>query len=89
MKHSTIFIDKNNIDNLFYETQTFLNDFTTIFFNLYFANISVADLITNEEIKKYLHEAEEKLSKKEFHFAIINIGKAFYELEKIETDLKD
>jgi uncharacterized protein YutE (UPF0331/DUF86 family) len=88
LKHATIFIDKKNIQNLFSETDLFFNDFTQIFFNLNFHELSLTSLISNEEIQKHLLGAEKEIKNKEFQKAMFLIGKAFYELEAIGTKVE-
>ena len=88
LKHTTIFIDKKNIQNLYSETDLFFNDFTQIFFNVVFHELSLTSLISNEEIKKHLINAEKEIKNKEFQKAMFLIGKAFYEIEAIGTKVE-
>lgn len=89
LKHSTIFIDKKNIDNLYSETELFIKDFTNVFFDIQFEDITLVQLISNKLIKDHLEEAEKKIQDNEFHTALFSIGKAFYELEQTERHLPD
>jgi hypothetical protein len=89
LKHVTIFIDKKNIENLYSETEIFISDFIQIFFEITLNDISILQLLTNEDIKNHLMDAEKKLIEKEYHKAIISIGKAFYEYKHIATSIND
>lgn len=88
LKHATIFIDKKNIDNLHAETEIFLIDFTTIFFQIAFSEISILNLLSNEIIRDQLIDAENQIKLSEYKNAIISIGKAFYEYEQMATEIK-
>ena len=87
LKHSTIFIDKKNIENLYFETKFFLTDFTEIIFNLQFEKISLLELISNQLVKDYLNQANGFINHGELQKAIFAIGKAFYELEDLSTSI--
>lgn len=89
LKHSTIFIDQKNIQNLYSETEIFLIDFSSTIFNLPFENISLLNLIKSGVVKDYLSEAKKNIQKKSFQAAIFSIGKAFYELEDDMVKVKD
>ncbi len=89
LKHSTIFIDAKNIQNLFSETELFFADFTEIIFNFSFSEVSLIQLISNEIIRKYLQEAEFLIKSNKFHTAMLSVSKAFYELEELGTKVKD
>lgn len=88
LKHSSIFIDKKNIQNLFSETDLFLNDFTKIIFDLNFRELSLTFLISETEIQSLLIDAEEKIKNNQFQLAMFSIGKAFYEIEDMGTKVK-
>lgn len=89
LKHATIFIDKKNIQNLFSETEFFFIDFTRIIFSLNFTELSLTNLISNPDIQSYLYQAEKEIEIKNYQIAMFNIGKAYYELENIETKIAD
>lgn len=89
LKHSTIFIDNRNIQNLYTETEIFLNDFCELIFNLDFNNISLLLLIQNNEVKDYLLNAENDFANGSLQSAMFSIGKAFYILEEFDTKEKD
>lgn len=88
LKHATIFIDQKNIQNLYSETDLFFNDFTLIFFNLDFYELSLTTLISNKEIQNHLIIAERDIKRKEYQKAMFSIGKAFYEIETIGTKVE-
>lgn len=88
LKHATVFIDKKNIQNLYSETEIFLTDFTFILFEIFFDNISIINLVSNEAIRTLLIDAENEIKSKEYHKAMINIGKAFYEYDQMATEVK-
>lgn len=88
LKHATIFIDKKNIQNLYSETDLFFNDFTQIFFNLDFYELSLTSLISNQEIKNHLISAEKEIKNQTYQKAMFSIGKAFYEIEAIGTKVE-
>ena len=88
LKHATIFIDKKNIQNLYSETDLFFNDFTQIFFNLDFYELSLTSLISNQEIQNHLIIAEKEIKNQDYQKAMFSIGKAFYEIEAIGTKVE-
>ena len=88
LKHATIFIDKKNIQNLYSETDLFFNDFTQIFFNLDFYELSLTSLISNQEILNHLIIAEKEIKNQDYQKAMFSIGKAFYEIEAIGTKVE-
>lgn len=85
LKHATIFIDQKNIQNLFSETELFFHDFTSTIFDLNFQELSLTSLISNKEIQKHLFDAENHLKNEQRQVAMFSIGKAFYEIEDLET----
>lgn len=85
LKHSTIFTDHNQIPNLYVETEMLLNDFTSIIFNISFDQVSLVELVTNEEVKRFLFDAQNFIQKKEYQEAMWSIGKAFYEIKNERT----
>lgn len=89
LKHATIFIDKKNIQNLYSETEAFLSDFSYSIFEISLEDVSIIELVSNETIKSYLLYAESQIKASDYHLAIINIGKAFYEFEQIATEIKN
>lgn len=88
LKHATIFIDNKNIQNLFSETELFFIDFTKTIFDIIFSEISLTRLISHDEIRKYLVIAEKDIEENNFQLALFSIGKAFYELDKLATEVK-
>ena len=88
LKHATIFIDKKNIQNLYSETDLFFNDFTQIFFDLDFYELSLTSLISNQEILNHLIIAEKEIKNQDYQKAMFSIGKAFYEIEAIGTKVE-
>lgn len=88
LKHSTIFIDKKNIVDLYSRTEIFLSDFTRIIFNLNFDELSLTLLISNQEIQNHLKNAEKEINNKDYQKAMFSIGKAFYEIEEIATKVE-
>lgn len=88
LKHTTIFIDKRNIQNLYSETEIFLTDFSKTIFDIDFMEISLVELISNEEIKTHLVNAENKIKSNLLQEAMFDIGKAFYELEYLGTTVQ-
>ena len=88
LKHATIFVDQKQIPNLYVETEIFLKDFTELIFELSFEKISLVELITNENIKHYLQEAENQIENNKLQNAMWTIGKAFYELKSNLTKVE-
>jgi hypothetical protein len=88
LKHATIFIGKKNIQNLHAETEIFLIDFTSIFFQISFAEITILNLLSSETIRNLLIDPEKQIKLSEHKNAIISIGKAFYEYEQMATEIK-
>lgn len=88
LKHATIFIDGKNIQNLFSETELFFVDFSDIIFEINFSELSLVMLISNEEIRKHLINAENEMENSNLQMAMFNIGKAFYELEELAIEVK-
>jgi hypothetical protein len=81
LKHATIFTDTKQIPNLYTETELFLTDFTNQVFNIEFDKLSLIQLIREGDVKTYLLDSENHISKNELQKAMWSIGKAFYELE--------
>jgi len=83
LKHSTIFTDHKQIPNLYAETEIFLSDFSKLIFDINFEDISIIELLKDDDIKQHLREAEGYIQINEYQKAMWSIGKAFYELEQI------
>lgn len=83
LKHSTIFIDKRNIQNLYSETEVFLIDFSDSIFNLHFEDLSILELLSNITIKGHLLQADKDFKKGLFQSSLFSVGKAFYEVEHL------
>jgi hypothetical protein len=88
LKHSTIFTDHNQIPNLYVETEMFLIDFTSLVFDISFNQMSLVELITNEDVKRHLIDAQNSIQKKEYQNAMWSIGKAFYEIKNNRTKVE-
>lgn len=88
LKHATIFIDGKNIQNLYSETALFFTDFSPLIFGLDFDQISLISLISHDQVRTQLLDAEAKIKDQGYQSAIFAIGRAFYELEHMATDLK-
>lgn len=88
LKHTTVFIDKRNIQNLHSETEIFLIDFSRTIFDIDFMEISLVQLISNEHVKRHLINADKKTKLNLLQEAMFDIGKAFYELEDLGTNVK-
>jgi hypothetical protein len=73
---------------LYVETEIFLIDFTSLIFDISFDQVSLVELVTNEEVKKFLNEAKNLIKKNECQKAMWSIGKAFYELKDNHTKLE-
>lgn len=89
LKHTTIFIDIKNTYNLYIESKLFFEDFTSIIFNKSLNEVSLITLILNELIKNPLHQAEKELQKGNFHEALVEIGKSFYEIKTEALKMPD
>jgi len=87
LKHSTIFVNRMDVQNLYSETETFFIDFSKILFDLQFDKISLVLLIMNEKIRDNLKEAELKLEIKDFDAAIVSIAKSYHYLEHTEMQI--
>jgi hypothetical protein len=84
LKHATIFTDTKQIPNLYTETELFLTDFTNQVFNIEFDKLSLIQLISEGDVKTYLLESENHISKNELQKAMWSIGKAFNYSRSIE-----
>lgn len=81
LKHTTVFIDIKNIYNSYIESKLFFEDFTSVIFNKLLDEISLVTLISDEDVKKHLSEAETELNKGNLHKSLFAIGKGFYEIK--------
>ena len=88
LKHSTIFIDSRNIQNLYSETEIFLIDFSSSIFNMNFEEISLLELISNQKVKQHLLLADREIRDNTLQKSMFSIGRAFYELESLATNIK-
>ncbi len=88
LKHATIFTDHRQIPNLYTETEIFLQDFTKLIFEISFNDISLIELISDDRIKSFLFDAQNKIQADELQRAMWSIGKAFYELEHSLTKVE-
>ena len=88
LKHATIFTDFQLIQNIYIETELFLIDFTNIVFTLSFDEISLIELIPDNEIKNILKEANQQISLLDYKLAAFEIGIAFYLLEEKVTNIE-
>lgn len=88
LKHATIFTDHKQIPNLYIETEIFLTDFTKLIFGISFNDISLIELISDNGIKNFLLDAQNKIQENQLQKAMWSIGKAFYELEHSLTKVE-
>jgi uncharacterized protein YutE (UPF0331/DUF86 family) len=89
LKHSTIFVDKKAIERLQSETETFIKDFTAVFFKVSFEGVSLVLLVSNDEVRRHLATAEAMIKIGDIHLAALEIGKAFYEYEEAATGTRN
>ncbi len=81
LKHSTIFIDHTQIQNLFIETNNFISDYTKLVFNLNIKNVSIVDIVDNVKVKDLLRDAQDFLDKDDLKASVISIAKAYCEID--------
>jgi hypothetical protein len=81
LKHASIFVDKDSINDLYRETEIFLNDFTPILFVISIDDISLVDLVKSEKIRTHLKDAEKFVAGSKYNYAIVSVTKAYHYLQ--------
>ncbi|MBK7370448.1 MAG: hypothetical protein IPJ09_03240 [Saprospiraceae bacterium] len=89
LKHTSIFIDDTDIKSLYEESERLIKTFTPLIFDLHLEDVSMAELINDKIIKKYMIEAESQIMAKDFDKALVSLAKAFCEYEGQALDYRD
>lgn len=89
LKHTSIFIDDTDIKLLYEESERLIKTFTPLIFDLHLEDVSMAELINDKIIKKYMIEAESQIIANDFDKALVSLAKAFCEYEGQALDYRD
>lgn len=89
LKHSSIFIDQGEIENLFLDTDKFVTTYSKILFDRDLSEFSVTELIKNKKVKENITKAEVAIESGDLENAIISIAVAYIHLERTELIISD
>jgi len=77
LKHYNLYPNQDNIENHCVNTQNFFEENCPIVFGIQFADISLINLIQDEEVKEMLEKAQNNLNNEHYKESLENIAIAF------------
>ncbi len=89
LKHYNLYPNPDNIENHRVNTQNFFEENCPIVFGIQFAEVSLLNLIQDEEVKEFLKKAQNDFNNESYKESLENIAIAFFILlENYETSKK-
>lgn len=80
LKHYNLYPNPDNIEIHRVNTQNFFNENCPVVFGIEFSEISLLDIVQDDEVKKILRDAQDYINKTHYKEALECIGVAFYAL---------